>query len=189
MAGLAINLFALGATTFLMRTIFGVQGGYYDPTMPGLPEIHIPIVARPSRSLGPLAVGTHGRSCTSAIGAAVVVLQVLLFHHKAGLRTAGGGGGPGRSRKRRGARAAHRATCAVLGCGLLCGLAGAQLSLGLVTQFVEGMTAGRGFIALVAVMFGRAHPIGVLAPRACSSGARTRSRSGSRAPASRHSSC
>ena len=45
----------------------------------------------------------------------------------------------------------------------MCGLAGAQLSLGLVTQFVEGMTAGRGFIALVAVMFGRAHPIGVLA--------------------------
>ncbi len=50
----------------------------------------------------------------------------------------------------------------MLGSGALCGLAGAQLSLGIVTQFVEGMTFGRGFIALVAVMFGRAHPIGVL---------------------------
>jgi len=43
----------------------------------------------------------------------------------------------------------------------LCGLAGAQLSISLVTQFVEGMTAGRGFIALVAIMFGQAHPIKV----------------------------
>ncbi len=51
---------------------------------------------------------------------------------------------------------------ALVGTGVLCGLAGAQLSISLVTQFVLGMTAGRGFIALVAVMFGRAHPIGVL---------------------------
>ncbi|MGH2603922.1 MAG: ABC transporter permease, partial [Dehalococcoidia bacterium] len=47
--------------------------------------------------------------------------------------------------------------------GVLCGLAGAQLSISLVNQFVQGMTAGRGFIALVAVIFGRARPLGVLA--------------------------
>ncbi|MNV88968.1 Branched-chain amino acid transport system / permease component [compost metagenome] len=52
---------------------------------------------------------------------------------------------------------------AVLICGVLCGLAGAQLSLGQVTMFTEGMTAGRGFIALVATMLGQANPIGVMA--------------------------
>jgi ABC-type uncharacterized transport system permease subunit len=51
----------------------------------------------------------------------------------------------------------------VLLSGALCGLAGAQLSLGQVTLFVENMTAGRGWIAVVAVMFGRAHPVGVFA--------------------------
>ena len=50
--------------------------------------------------------------------------------------------------------------------GILCGLAGAQLSISLVNQFVQGMTAGRGFIALVAVIFGRAGPIPVLAASA-----------------------
>jgi simple sugar transport system permease protein len=51
------------------------------------------------------------------------------------------------------------AACGI--CGVLCGLAGAQLALALVTQWVQGMTAGRGFVALVAVMLARSHPVGV----------------------------
>lgn len=39
---------------------------------------------------------------------------------------------------------------------------GAQLALGNVTLFSENMTAGRGWIAVVAVMLGRAAPVGVL---------------------------
>ena len=46
-------------------------------------------------------------------------------------------------------------------CGLIVGIAGAQLSLGQVTLYVENMSAGRGWIAVVAVMLGRAHPVGV----------------------------
>ena len=158
-AGLAINLFALGATTFLMRAIFGVQGGYYDPSMPGLPEIHIPLV----EDIPIVGQLLSGQTLLVYSGlAAVVILQVLLFHHKAGLRTRAVGEDPVAAGSV-GVRVRRVRYGAILGCGLLCGLAGAQLSLGLVTQFVEGMTAGRGFIALVAVMFGRAHPLGVLA--------------------------
>ena len=51
---------------------------------------------------------------------------------------------------------------AIIMCGVLCGMAGAQLSLGQVTMFTEGMTAGRGFIALVATMLGQSHPIGIV---------------------------
>ena len=40
-AGLALNLFALGLTTYLIRPVFGVQGSFYDPKMPSLPDIHI----------------------------------------------------------------------------------------------------------------------------------------------------
>jgi simple sugar transport system permease protein len=51
----------------------------------------------------------------------------------------------------------------VLAAGALCGLAGAQLALGNVTLFSEGMSAGRGWVAVVAVMLGRNRPYGVLA--------------------------
>jgi simple sugar transport system permease protein len=51
----------------------------------------------------------------------------------------------------------------ILAGGGLCGLAGAQLALGNVTLFSENMTAGRGWIAVVAVLLGRATPLGVLA--------------------------
>ena len=42
--------------------------------------------------------------------------------------------------------------------GALCGLAGAQLSVGDLTLFTDNMTNGRGFIALAAVFFGAARP-------------------------------
>ena len=44
----------------------------------------------------------------------------------------------------------------------MAGLAGGQLALGNVVQFAENMSAGRGWIAVVAVLLGRAHPVGVL---------------------------
>jgi simple sugar transport system permease protein len=156
-AGLAVNLLALGATTFLMRVIFGVQGSYYDPSMPGLPEITIPIVG------GIPIVGSllSGQTVLVWVAlAAVVLLQVLMFHHWIGLRMRAVGEDPVAAGSV-GIRVRRVQYLAVVGSGLLCGLAGAQLSLGLVTQFVEGMTFGRGFVALVAVMFGRAHPLGV----------------------------
>ena len=47
----------------------------------------------------------------------------------------------------------------VLAAGALCGLAGAQLSLGTVDLFTEDMSAGRGWIAVVAVMLARDNPL------------------------------
>ena len=47
---------------------------------------------------------------------------------------------------------------ALLMCGALCGLAGAQLSISNVNLFVENMSAGRGWIAVVAVLLTRGRP-------------------------------
>jgi len=53
-------------------------------------------------------------------------------------------------------------TLASLACGLLCGLGGALISTGISNNFAEEMTAGRGFVALAVVVFGRWTPQGVL---------------------------
>lgn len=48
---------------------------------------------------------------------------------------------------------------AVLCCGLLCGLAGAYLSIAQTAGFVQNMTAGKGFIALAALVFAKWRPV------------------------------
>jgi simple sugar transport system permease protein len=158
-AGLALNLLALGLTSYLVRPVFGVQGSFYDPAMRGLPDIHVPFV----EAIPLFGTLLSGYSPLVYLALALAIaFQVLLFRHPWGIRLRAVGEAPAAAASVgipvRGARYA-----ALLATGVLCGLAGAQLSISLVTQFVLGMTAGRGFIALVAVMFGRAHPLAVLA--------------------------
>ena len=89
----------------------------------------------------------------------VVVMQVLLFRSRWGLRTRSVGEHP---------KAAEtvgidviklRYRNVILG-GIFAGLAGAYLTLEQSGSFQNGMTSGRGFIALAAVIFGRWTPIG-----------------------------
>jgi simple sugar transport system permease protein len=51
---------------------------------------------------------------------------------------------------------------AVILSGVLAGVAGAYLSIGFLNQYIRGMSAGQGFIALAALIFGKWHPLGVL---------------------------
>jgi simple sugar transport system permease protein len=157
--GIAINLLASGLTVFLLRTIFGVKGAFQDPSLQGLGKIDLPgLAALPV--LGPLLSGHSWIIYLSWL--LVAAMQLLLFHHALGLRMRGVGEHP-EAAATLGVSVNMLRYLAVLFSGALCGLAGAQLSLGNVTLFVENMSAGRGWIAVVAVMFGQAHPLGVLA--------------------------
>jgi ABC-type uncharacterized transport system permease subunit len=157
-AGLALNLLAAGLTTYLIRPVFGVQGSFYDPSMPSLPDVHI-VGIENIPMLGQLLSG-YSPLVYLAIALALS-FQVWLFRHPWGIRLRAVGESPAAAASV-GINVRRTRYLALIGTGVLCGLAGAQLSISLVTQFVVGMTAGRGFIALVAVMFGRAHPLGVL---------------------------
>ena len=158
-AGIAVNLLASGLTIFLLRALFGVRGAFQDPRLEGLGKIHLPVLER-IPLLGPLLSGHSWVIYFS--GLLVAAVWVLLFHHPLGLRLRGVGEHADAAATLGVSVRWTRASAVILS-GMLCGLAGAQLSLGNVTLFVEGMSAGRGWIAVVAVLLGRAHPVGVAA--------------------------
>ncbi len=141
--GIAMNLLAVGLTIFLLRTVFGVQGTFDDPTLAGLPLVG---------GFTPLAYLAF---------VLVAVAALLLSRHVWGLRLRGVGEAPDAAASLGVSPVMYRYG-AVLVSGVLCGLAGARLALGNATLFSENMTAGRGWIAVVAVLLGRAAPLGVL---------------------------
>jgi ABC-type uncharacterized transport system permease subunit len=149
--GISLNLLVTGLTTFLMRVVLKATGTFHDPQLKGLPAWDLPGI--------PVLSGHTPVVWLSYL--AVPALTYFLFQTVTGLRIRAVGE-HARAAQTLAVSPAKIQYLAVLICGLLTGLAGAQLSLGQVRLFQEEMTAGRGFIALVAVMFGRAHPVGVL---------------------------
>ncbi|WP_233160193.1 ABC transporter permease [Pseudonocardia sp. MH-G8] len=141
--GIALNLLAVGLTAFLLRTTFGVQGTFTDPGLQGLPTV-------------------GGQTPLTYLAWVLVpILSLFLRRHIWGFRLQGVGEAPEAAHSL-GVNPATYRHAAVLASGVLCGLAGAQLALGNVILFSENMTAGRGWVAVVAVMLGQAAPFGVL---------------------------
>ncbi|WP_429841802.1 ABC transporter permease [Brevibacillus sp. FIR094] len=157
--GVAINFLALGLTTFALRAIFGVKGAFYDKDMVGLPTVEIPFI-HDIPVIGGIVSG-HSPLVYFAFLAAIL-LYVFFYRTVTGFRVLAVGLNPVAARSL-GLKVTGLQMLAIVMSGALCGVAGAQLSLGQVTMFTEGMTAGRGFIALVAMMMGQSHPLGILA--------------------------
>jgi len=158
-AGVFLNVFAFGLTAYLNRLIITPSGRGGAGQLPkfSLPDpiADIPVVGDLLSML--LDQGPIGISLIFL----VVGLQVLLFRSRWGLRTRAVGEHP---------KAADtvgidvlrlRYRNVIIGCGLA-GLAGAFIVLESTGSFQNEMTAGRGFIALAAVIFGRWTPIGAL---------------------------
>lgn len=156
--GIAINLLAVGLTGFLLPQFFDLRGVFRDPAIVGLEKYEIPLLAD-------LPVVGNALFDMTLVGylafVLVPVVWIVLFRTAVGLRLRGVGENPAAAHTRGVPVTTYQYT-AVATSGLLAGLAGAQLALGNVVQFAENMTAGRGWIAVVAVLLGRAHPFGVL---------------------------
>ncbi|MEV5408893.1 ABC transporter permease [Thermopolyspora sp. NPDC052614] len=153
------NLLALGLTAFLMRSILGSGGTYSSPDLAGLPTLA-------EFGLGGLPVvgGVLGPQSPLVIGAAVLAGAGAwwLRRTRSGLRLRGLGE-HAEAAESLGLKVGTYRHGVVLAAGALCGLAGAQLALGNVTLFSEGMSAGRGWVAVVAVMLGGGRVLGVVA--------------------------
>jgi ABC-type uncharacterized transport system permease subunit len=154
--GTAINLIALGATGTLYRALFGDTGTAL--VLPPLPPLPIPgLVQLPL--VGEALFGQH-----ALVDAALVLtpaIALALSRTGLGLRIRALGDHPLAAASLGFSVRRDRTAILVVG-GLLAGLSGAALSLATAGSFVEGVTNGRGFVALAVVVFGRWSAWGVL---------------------------
>jgi len=154
--GVAINLAAFGLTTFLDRTLLRPAGiervaAFHPVPIPYLSEL--PLV-------GPVLFMQNPLVYLMLLLAPA--LTVFVFRTPWGLALRAVGENP-RAADTAGINVTLVRYLAVATSGIFAGMAGAFLSLGHLDLFTENMTAGRGFIALAAVIFGKWHPLGALA--------------------------
>ena len=155
-SGVGINLFALGFTTVVERVVLRPAGIETVPAFarfaaPGLRAV--PVVGPLLASLTPLVLVTI---------AIAPLLAIFLYRTPWGLALRATGEVP-RAADTAGINVCFVRYMAVAASGALAGAGGAFLSLGQLNLFSENMTAGRGFIALAAVILGKWDPIGALA--------------------------
>ncbi len=155
-SGTAINIFAVGVTVFLLRWIFDVAGT--SPSVSRLPVVTIPLVNR-IPVIGPI-IGQHNIMVYFAL-VLVVFVHIFLFRTVWGLRLRSVGEHP-KAADTVGINVFLTRYLAVITSGALAGLGGAYLSIAHLSRFGDQMTAGRGFIALAAMIFGKWTPFGAL---------------------------
>ena len=161
-SGVAINFLASGLTVLIAQDWFGqggrtpslIGGGRFEPiTLPFAEALSgVPV-------LGPIyAELISGHSALVYVAFLMVPLTwFVLFRTRFGLRLRAVGEAP-EAVDTAGVSVVGLRYAAIVICGVLCGLAGAYLATGLQAGFVREMTAGRGYIALAALIFAKRRP-------------------------------
>jgi general nucleoside transport system permease protein len=151
-SGTVINIFAVGITGYLYRQFDSNSDVTTFPTLsiPGLSQI--PVIGEIFFQHQPLVFATL---------MLVLLVHVLLFRTKWGLRTRAVGEHP-RAADTVGINVNRMRYINVMLSGVLAGIGGAWLIVEAVGRFTPGMTTGRGFIGLAAMIFGNWSPIGAL---------------------------
>lgn len=158
--GFGFNMLAIGLTGWFLVPVFGGKGAFYDPTTPTLAKLNIPLFHE-LPVIGPVLSGHNVLAYTA--WAAVVILYFFLYNTTLGLRLRATGENP-QAVSTLGLNSVRYKYIAVVISGALCGLAGAYISLSNLAMFSEGMTAGRGFISVAAVLLSSGYiPIAALA--------------------------
>jgi len=156
--GMALIFLSMGFTKFLLNLIFNTSGSFISPEIVGLPKIDIPFL-----SSIPI-IGELFKGQTLIVYFAflsVLATHIIISKTSFGMRIIACGENP-EAASTIGIDVNKTRFIANLITGGLCGLAGAQISLGFLNMFSENMTAGQGFIALAAVIFAKAIPVRVL---------------------------
>ncbi len=156
-SGFALNLLALGITGYVYIAHYGDQGT--PDGIPRAPEITLPLVE--SIPFVGDAIGKANILTWLAL-LLVPVLALFLFRTPRGLRLRSVGEKP-RAAESVGVGVIRTRYVAVVASGVLAAIGGVYLSIAFLGSFSENLTAGRGYIALAAVIFGNWRPGGALA--------------------------
>jgi general nucleoside transport system permease protein len=159
-SGTAINFLALGITGYLYNDIYGNNGT--PDNLPAIPNVHLGFLSSiPPHGLGNFLGSVLGDlNLMIWISYAVLILSwVILFRTAIGLRIRSVGEHP-RAADTVGISVYGIRYASVVASGGLAAMGGVFLSIGFVNSFTENMTAGRGFIALAALIFGKWRPFG-----------------------------
>lgn len=154
-AGTAVSMLALGATGTIYRLVYGDTGAAL--TTPTAGNVRIPGLA----SIPVIGGALFDQPLVTYLAYLLVPATVWwMYRTHAGLALRAVGESP-EAAAASGVRVARVRTAAIAVDGMLGGLAGATLVLAQAGTFVEGMSAGRGFIAIAIVALGRWRPAGV----------------------------
>lgn len=154
--GTAINIFAGGLTVFLLRFYFGTAGT--SPSVATIPDLTLPVISK-IPWFGKI-LGRQNPLVYLAL-LSVIVVHIVIYKTVWGLRLRSVGEHPAAA-DTVGVNVYRTRYIAVALSGALAGLGGTYLSIAHLSRFSENMTAGRGFIALAAMIFGKWTPLGAL---------------------------
>jgi ABC-type uncharacterized transport system permease subunit len=157
--GTGVNILALGLTGVFFRALQARLGPSEALIAPTFPAVVVPGAVR-LPGVGEALF--HRNVLVYAAFGLVPLTSFFLFRTRAGLRLRAAGEHPVAAAAAGVGVLRVRFACALVS-GALAGVAGVYLAVGHSNTFLEGMTDGRGFIALAVVIFGRWHPWGVLA--------------------------
>jgi len=152
--GVVINILVLGLTSFLTAQVLVKRPELNDA--PIFEAVKIPLLGD-IPILGPMLF--NQTIIVYGMFVLIAVVSFFLFRTRWGLRTRAVGENP-KAADTLGVSVAKVRYLAVLYGGMVGGFAGAWFTIGTVGRFDEGMTGGRGFIGLAAMIFGAWNPIG-----------------------------
>ena len=153
--GMGVNLLAIALTKFMLQVFFHTSGSFSNPSIVPIPKLHMAFLENvPVLN----SLFNDWRFTEWFVIIFIILLQFIFYKTVWGLRLRAVGQFP-MAAETAGIQANAVKYQAMLISGLIGGLAGAHLSLGYSTQFVENMTNSRGFMGVAAMYFGGANPV------------------------------
>jgi len=153
--GLAMNIFAAGMTNYLLVEMLDATGVYQSDLIIGFKEVHIPLI-KDIPFLGDMVSGHFPLVYVAFLS--VWVVYLILYKTPFGFHLRAVGEKP-QAAVSIGINPKKMKYFGLLVSGLMSAFGGTFLSLSYLNLFAEGMTAGRGWLALAAINFGGSKPV------------------------------